>query len=95
MHPAAQHEHREVAMRQQEKEEMRQLVRETVNYMFEHMGLDPSDPTELQQDMAHLRKLRKGSEMVKSVAVKTCLGALLTGLIYLLWDGLRVHLPWH
>jgi hypothetical protein len=81
-------QHGEQDMRQ-DKEEQRQLIRETVTYMFEHMGLDISDPTELQRDFAHLRKLRVGSERIKDGAIKTCVGALITGLIYLILEGLR------
>lgn len=74
---------------------VKQSTRESMDYMFTHFGLDAAkegEVPEIQQDFAYIRRLRRGSELVKTTAITTCVGALLSGVLYLLWDGLRSHL---
>ncbi len=87
-------------MRPEDEAKVRQLIsetakmsaRESVDYLFLHMGIDLNDPKELARmkaDFSHLRKLRVGSELVKAASIKTCAGAVITALIWLFYEGLQ------
>lgn len=84
-------------MNQEQKREMQQLIRETVaetvpaviESVLERFGIDTKDANETQQDFAHLHRLRRGSELVKSTAIKTCVGTLITGTLFIGVLGLR------
>jgi hypothetical protein len=88
-------------MTPQERDEIKQFVREvifeaaplmtheSVKETLTAFGFTVNDANSMQQDMAHLRRLRVGSEYVKSTTVKTCLGAMITGMIFLLGLGLK------
>lgn len=82
----------ETKIRQLIDETIRQTAPVVTRETLVAFGFTVNDPTSLQQDMAHLRRLRVGSEHVKGVAVKTCLGALLSGLGWITWEGLKQYL---
>jgi len=67
-------------------------VPDVVEQTLKTFGFTIEDAISMQEDMAHLRRLRKGSELIKGVTVKTCIGAFISGMIYLLCEGLRSDL---
>lgn len=87
-------------MNADERHELQQIIREvvaeavpaTVDRTLERFGFTVSDATSMQQDMAHLRKMRRGGEFIKTCTIKTCIGASVTGMIYLLIEGFRAWL---
>lgn len=69
-------------------EELRQILEELtpviVSTTLQNMGFTVRDPVEVQQDLAYLRKLRQGAELVKTTTIRTGVGAAITGLIWLI-----------
>ncbi len=68
------------------KETIRQTAKEAVKETLMSLGLTVDDPSEIQQDMAHLRKSRKGCEAVKSNIMKTIITVTIPSVLYLLWE---------
>ena len=52
------------------------------------IGIDPTNPHEVQKDMAYLRKWRQQMETVASKALITVLGLIVIGTAAFFWDGL-------
>ena len=65
--------------------ELRTLMRDTVHETFLTLGVDASDPIEVQKDFQHLRDWRKTTEAVKRKGVVTIVGILAAGLAGLVW----------
>lgn len=64
----------------------------TIEGLFLHLGIDIKDPEALKQmkeDLAFLARMGRGAREVKSVAIKTCVGSLIAGLIALLGIGIK------
>lgn len=87
-------------MNQQERNDIKQLIREVivesvpsvVDTTLERFGFNVDEPNTMQQDMAHLHRLRVGSEYIKTVTIKTCFGALVTGLLCIIGLGIKAWL---
>lgn len=56
-----------------------------IDGLFMRLGVDTSDPLEMQADFAHLRKWRQSVEQVRSVSIKTAVAVIVTGLLGALW----------
>lgn len=69
--------------------ELRRLVSETVAETLLKMGLDTSDPLELQRDMQHLRQWRESVETVKKQGLITAVGIITAGIIGLIWLSIK------
>ena len=52
------------------------------------IGLDLTNPYEVQQDMAYIRKWRQQMETMASKALITVLGLIVIGAVAFFWDGL-------
>lgn len=72
----------------------KELVRDTVEEVFLKMGIDPSNVNEtsaLKTDLQFLHNAHRGAREIKSVAIKTCVGAFFTFLIGLIGLGLHQY----
>lgn len=65
--------------------ELKQIVSEAVAETLLKLGIDASDPVELQKDMAHLRAWRESVATVKQQGLVTAVGILVAGVLGLLW----------
>ncbi|TGU44615.1 hypothetical protein EN788_22120 [Mesorhizobium sp. M2D.F.Ca.ET.145.01.1.1] len=65
--------------------ELKKIVAEAVAETLLKLGIDASDPVELQKDMAHLRAWRESVQTVKQQGLVTAVGILVAGALGLLW----------
>lgn len=65
--------------------ELKKIVSEAVSETLLKLGIDASDPVELQKDMAHLRAWRESVATVKQQGLVTAVGILVAGVLGLLW----------
>jgi predicted metalloprotease len=64
------------------KDEVEAIVENTVTVTLMRLGITtPEEFLETKLDLAHLRAWRKANEQVKSVALKTAVGIVITGLL--------------
>ena len=78
-----------IAMSENEVEE---LIAKTVNATLTQLGIDHSDPMEMQRDFQHLRSWRKSTEQIKNRGVLAALGIVVTGIMAALWVGFKQFL---
>lgn len=64
---------------------IRQAVRETLN----GLGFDTIEPREMQQDLLHLRKIRKGSEELSRKAKTTMIAIAVSSSAYIAWEAFK------
>ena len=69
-----------------------EVVRTAVHETLVTLGLDVSDPIELQKDMAFVRDLRRGSDAVKTKGILVVVGLFVTGIVGAIWLGLKAAL---
>jgi hypothetical protein len=74
------------------EEEVRALVREAVRETLTSIGVDQSDPLEVQRDLAWLRDVRQASRSARGKALAALIGLLVTAAAGALWVGLRALL---
>ena len=74
------------------KDEIRSLVRETVEETLTKFGVDTSDPIQLQRDSQFVRDLRKASESAKGKAIMAIVTLLVTTLLGALVIGVKAVL---
>jgi hypothetical protein len=65
--------------------EVKKIVAEAVAETLLTLGIDTTDPVELQKDMAHLRAWRESVATVKQQGLVTAVGILVAGALGLLW----------
>lgn len=65
--------------------EIRKIVAETVTETLLKLGIDASDPIELQADMQHVRKWRTSTETIKRQSLMTAIGIVTAGVMGLIW----------
>lgn len=71
---------------------LKHIVRESVQETLVRMGFTTEEPHELQADMLYLRKSRRGSDEVAKWVRRTVLTTTVSGLLYMLYAGLRITL---
>lgn len=71
------------------REEVQHLVSEAVKQTLIQLGVDASNPIEMQRDFQHLREWRTAGEDLKRKGMLTLLGIFVTGLASLGLLGLR------
>ena len=69
--------------------EVKKIVAEAVAETLLTLGIDTSDPVELQKDMAHLRAWRESVATVKKQSLVTAVGIIIAGVLGLLWLGFK------
>jgi hypothetical protein len=68
---------------------------QAVKVAFLMLGVDITDAEQVKQlreDITFLQRTNRGAREIKSAAVKTCVGAVVTGLLALLVAGFKDHL---
>jgi hypothetical protein len=71
------------------REEIDNIVRQTVKETLTSMGIDTHDPIEMQRDFQSLRDWRRASEAVRSKGTLTLVGIFVAGILGVLWLGLK------
>lgn len=71
--------------------EVRRIVTETVEQTLLRLGIDSTDPIELQADMKHLRDWRQSVNTVKKQSLMTAVGIVTTGILGLIWVAFWRH----
>ena len=71
------------------REELRQVVKESVHETLTTIGVDPSNPIEMQKDFQHLREWRESMKTIKNRSMLTIVGVVTTGIIAALWIGFK------
>lgn len=74
------------------REELRELMQETVCETLTHLGIDTRNPIEFQADMRALREWRLLMKSARKSAILTLLGILITGLGTAVWVGLKTFI---
>lgn len=69
--------------------ELKALLAEAVHDAFTKMGMDVSDPIEMQRDFQHLRDWRIAVKSAQSKGFLTIVGLLSAGVIAALWVGFK------
>ena len=64
-----------------------ELIRQAVTETLTTLGIDATQPIEVQKDMAHLRASRKGSETTKALVKKTAVPIIVVGVLAAVWGG--------
>jgi hypothetical protein len=67
-------------------------ARRLVRAVLTEMGIDVSDPNEMQADFSFLRRQREASEKIAAAGKIVAVGIVLSGLASLIWLGLRAAL---
>lgn len=71
------------------RDELRELIAETVRETLTQMGADPAHPLEMQRDFQHLRQWRRAGEDLRSKGTLALLGIFLSGVAGLIAVGFR------
>ena len=69
--------------------DVKKIVAETVSETLLKLGIDASDPIELQKDMQHLRQWRESIASVKRQSIITAVGVITLGALGLLWTAVK------
>ncbi len=67
-----------------DKEQIREIIRDAVRETLISLGVDIEDPIALQKDFAHLRTWRESTDSFKTHSVKAALFTLVSGAIGLI-----------
>lgn len=67
----------------------KRIFKEALRETLIEFGLDPSEPLEIQKDMAHLRRQRKLSESAMVKFVSVLIGIAIPGIIALVVSGIQ------
>jgi hypothetical protein len=70
-------------------EEVRHIVSEAVRETLVGLGVKLDDPTEVQADFAHLRKLRLGCEATKKNIIRAFITVTVPAGLYVFWEAFK------
>lgn len=73
-------------------DEIHHITREVVHQTLLEIGVQFSDPIEMQRDFQHLRQWRRAGEDLRSKGILTLLGIFIAGLVGLIVVGFRTWL---
>lgn len=76
-------------------EQLEDIVEKTVTNTLLKMGIDASDPIEVQKDMQHVRNWRESTESIKNKSITTIVGFIIVGGLGLLIAGLMDYIKTH
>lgn len=71
------------------------LMERAVLRAFERIGLDTENAADTRADFAYLRRSRERVEGLLGKVLLTVLGVSMTGMLYALWDGIRLGILKH
>jgi len=69
--------------------DMRVIVKEAVQETLVQMGLDTSNPIDMQRDFQHLRDWRIAQEALRQKGAFVMVSIIVTGVASLLWIGFK------
>lgn len=69
--------------------ELNKIVSQAVAETLLKLGIDASDPIELQKDMQHLRQWRESVATVKRQGLMAAVGVITVGVLGLIWAALK------
>ena len=69
--------------------QLRQAVEDGVDNALTRLGVDASNPLEMQKDFQHLREWRQATNAVKKRGILTVVAILVTGACAALWMGIK------
>ena len=72
--------------------DMEAVIEATVKKTLLELGLDTTNPIELQRDFAHLRTWRQSVEEVKRKGFLAAAAIVISGLLGLLWTAFKTSL---
>ena len=72
-------------------DEIRAIVKATVEETLITLGVDITEPIEVQADFRHLRAWRQSSDTIKRQGLMTAVGVLVIGLLGLIWAAIKGH----
>lgn len=70
-------------------EEIRTVVKETVQETLTGLGIDTDNPQEMQANFIYLGKSRKGSEEIARWAKRSAIGVAVSATIWAIWTGIK------
>lgn len=74
------------------KDEIRHLICQGVEDAMTKLGMDASNPLEMQRDFQHLRDWRLSVQSAKAKGILAVVGVLVSGMIGALFLGVKVLL---
>lgn len=77
--------------RRELEEIARMAADKAVAEMLVKLGIDTTDPFEMQRDFQHLRSWRVSSETIKTKAVIAAIGILIAGVCGAIWLAIKGH----
>ena len=69
--------------------EIKQIVREAVHETLNGLGVNMSNPQEMQADFMYIRKMRKGSEMISRNIITSVVTVTIPPFLYLMWEAIK------
>lgn len=69
--------------------ELKRIVSEGVTEAFLRLGVDSTNPTEMQADFRHLREWRQTTSALKRHGLLTLIGIFIAGAIAAIWLGFQ------
>lgn len=70
------------------EEQIRRIVAETVAETLIKLGIDASEPRELQADMLHVRSQRLATQKIKTHAMLTAIGIVTVAALAMVWSAI-------
>lgn len=71
------------------EQEIRKIVAEAVAETLTRLGIEASEPLEVQKDMQHLREWRESIATVKRQSLITAIGILVAGALGIVWMAVK------
>jgi hypothetical protein len=71
------------------QQELKELVSEAVTETLTKLGVDTTNPVEMQRDFQHLREWRQTTSSLKRHGMLTLLGIFIAGAVAALWLGFQ------
>ncbi len=71
------------------EEQLKQLLSEAVTEAFLKLGVDATDPLEMQKDFLHLREWREATDALQKRGLMVILATLVAGGMAALWLGFK------
>lgn len=70
-------------------DELKEHTRHTVHETLSALGIDVSNPAEVQRDFMFIRDWRKTTESLKSSGILTVFGIIVAGIVAAFWIGFK------
>jgi len=70
------------------REDLREIIKETVDETLVRLGVASDDPLDMQRDFQFLREFRLATEKVKTKGMFAAVGAIVVAILGVLWMGL-------